>query len=601
LNKSSFEEYRSVMSCLSDLPPNTALQRARSASLRSHLDFYDATLRREIVALVYRAGGAWLLQATPLCALLMAGACLRNPVPETSYTPQPVEVTGTGSGADVETAAAGVTRDVTCPDGRLVVSSGSGYRLLVRALRNPPPPPYEVALPNPAPYQLGSWDNQLVHLANGDLLLVRAGSSTTPITPIPSWWNDWFGRTPPSPNRNGLRSAHILWRYSCSDGWSTVVALDAGTVAATDPNGALQMGWCSQGWPGAGGFDRQELYADPAGLDPDDPSRQRVYLSTRCTRFDDDSVAVFTSPDSGVTWQPSTIRLPPWTAVAMTTTPDGRLFMLHCYGSQPTLYWSNDRGGSLATPGGWDISFSDGTTTAPCGTLPSATVGVGQPTVIPVSLARASDETILATYPSAETVTRADGTTYMRQVQKVVWVVPTQVTGAPLVVPLLTVRAATQTGSVLQAAFIEDERSFVGPGPRATVLYWVETDGLPARGPVSMHARYILFQGALRWTAPALLSGPAGWAETRTANQTRGDYMKGGFFFDAKLNFVTAWPETSQVYARIITVEPPPSLVARNPRSMPGARIAPASSVDRAALPPGPCDNCARKPGPLTQ
>jgi hypothetical protein len=47
--------------------------------------------------------------------------------------------------------------------------------------------------PDPSPYSVTGWDNQLARLANGDLLLLRAGSSQVPIAEPPSWWEDSAG------------------------------------------------------------------------------------------------------------------------------------------------------------------------------------------------------------------------------------------------------------------------------------------------------------------------------------------------------------------------------------------------------------------------
>jgi hypothetical protein len=143
------------------------------------------------------------------------------------------------------------------------------------------------------------------------------------------------------PGRNGFRSAHLLWYFPAANcQWSTSpTAVDSGELSTILPSGLLQRGYCAQLAPGLAGFDRPELYVDPWGVNPSDPSKQRIYVSTFCGRckhppcavmqgaLDDDNVQVYTSLDSGATWKAG-MRLDPPQPMAMTSTPpNGRLFM----------------------------------------------------------------------------------------------------------------------------------------------------------------------------------------------------------------------------------------------------------------------------------
>jgi hypothetical protein len=526
-----------------------------------------------------------------LILLSLAAACSNNLVVTTPFTPTPIELTATG-GNDVETATGAVPPGRGCDDGRIVVTSGSGGRLISRPLANAGSGPFEVDWPDPSPYLLGGWDNQLGRLANGDLLLLHSGSSKVPIAGPPSWWEDWFGQAKnPGGSRDGFRSALILWRASCgvSGSFSLAGALDAGTVGATDSKGTITAGYCAQAWPGNGGFDRPELYVDPWGVNPHHPSKQRVFVSVRCMRFDDDSMAVFVSNDSGASWEPSRIRLPGWESVAMTSTESGRFYMFHC-NPTPTLYYSDDHGRTLAAPEGYDVSFKDaGGVAAQCTMPPGPSIGASQPAVVPATMTAIGDNAVLIGYPATEPATDAAGNAFARGVEEIVLVITSG--GDPLVVPLATIRAAGPRGSVLQATLVGDEQ------PTAThvaMLYWVETDDLPLDEKVTMHARYMVFFNAFATDGPHLLGSEGGWIETRTQGPSRGDYMKGGFFASGgELNFAATWPESSQLHGRILTVGPPSP--KGSTAALKDAKVAlKASPVSPASL--TPCNDCVHIP-----
>jgi hypothetical protein len=545
-----------------------------------------------------RLAGVGFLMVLPL-----ATAC-SNLVVTTPFTPMPIELTATAKdGGDVETATGVVPPRKGCDDGRIVVTSGSEFRLISRPLANAGPGPFEMSWPDQAPYSLAGWDNQLARLANGDLLLLHSGSSRVPIAGPPSWWEDWFGQdNNPGGHRDGLRSALVLWRASCGGpgSFSLAGAIDAGTVGASDPNRAVAVGYCAQGWPGNGGFDRPDLYVDPWGVDPQDTTKQRVFVSVRCNRFDDDSMVVFVSNDSGASWQPSTIRLPGWESVAMTSTASGRFYMFQCNGETPTLYYSDDHGKTLATQAGYDVSFKDASgVAAQCTWPPGPAIGAGQPGVTPATMVPIAENAVLIGYPSTEPATDAAGNSFTREVEEIVLVITSN--QDPIVLPLLTVRAAGPRGSVLQATLVGDEQ------PAAThvaMLYWAETDDLPLDAMVTMHARYIMFFNALDWDGPHLLGSEAGWLETRTGSQSRGDYMRGAFFYTkgdllnpgGHLNFAATWPESSQLHGRILTVGQPPRQLPLSAAAMKNAQVAPQAPAPSPTAPKPPCDNCPHPP-----
>lgn len=529
------------------------------------------------------------------------GAC------EVSNEPSPtpggaVQLTASGdSYVEITAAAAAPTGSGPCKDGMILIGAGNGtQRVLMGHLQSPLPASFDLAeldkttvtwkklsaTIDPPPTAVteapeGS-DSQAARLANGDLLLMWNGSTKSPLpnSASLSWWNDWgttgnvipSGMEPrfPSGQRDGYRHAHLIWRYSCAQGkWLTTRMLDGGMAQALDQKGKLQTGHCVKGAPGVAGFDRPELYVDPWGVNG---SEQRIFVSTRCVQPNgDDSTQVFMSPDTGANWNPSGIRLAASTPVVMTSTFNGRLFMLQPggqWGLVPTLHYSDDNGASLASvAGGYDISYPNPQPGEPTkfqlSQLKGQVTGVGEANSANISLARTGKNAVLAVYPAVE-VAQVNGKLVMRQVAAVVWVVTKDKNEAPNVTPVKIIRAQAADGSVLMPTFIQDDRP--DPSIRTNLLYWVETTSQPANNtdPVKLLARYITFTGVANDTEQ-LLSDPGGWEmNNREDYKAMGDYMRGSFYaHDGKMNFVAVWPQVpatvaaknrTQAFARVITL-----------------------------------------------
>lgn len=561
-----------------------------------------------------------------------------NPTKQTNPGNDPVQLIGAGSNyVEISAAAAAPIGNGVCKDGMILVATGgSNKQLLMGSVLPPFPTAFDMAEWDGSTKwaKLGSgaiqppatpttdapfgWDNQTARLANGDLLLMWNGRTTSLLTNTSelTWWDN-------PPGRNGFRPAQVFWRYSCSNGqWSaTSSVLDSGTATVLDQAGTPRSrGYCAELKPGVGGFDRPELYVDPFTVDPNDAGKQRIYVSTDCKRSDTDRrVQIFASPDSGTTWEPSAIALDSGTPVAMTSTSNGRLLLFQALGETPTLYYSDDKGKSLATSMAddgsgeekpsdrFDITFeySEVPQGQPdphageqkrfvVGALQSDVTGVGPPGVPTLSLARTGLNAAMAVYPAIETVT-VDGKQIERQVAAVVWVLTKDKDHGPIVVPIKIIRAQEPVGSVLMATFIQDDSPNQKVG--TSLLYWLETSSLPASttDPVKMIARYIVFAGIIP-SKEGVLSDAAGWElNNREPNHAVGDYMKGAFYSHAgALNFVAVWPQVpptvasrdrSQVYMRVISFVPGSASGEPKVEALSGARPARRATLRRPAKP----------------
>ena len=576
-----------------------------------------------------------------LLILLAMASCKSDcsPTKHTAPGSDPVPLTGSGAHyVEISAAAAAPVGNGVCKDGIILVASGgSNKQLLMGSVQTPFPSSFNLAewdglnkkwaklgsgpiqppqtLETEAPF---GWDNQTARLANGDLLLMWNGKTTSALTDISElpWWDTPAGR-------NGFRPAQVFWRYSCLTGqWSSTPGLlDSGTASVLDENGTPRpRGYCAELRPGFGGFDRPELYVDPFTVDPNDASKQRIYVSTDCKRTADRHVQIFASPDSGQSWEPSGITLDPGTPVAMTSTFNGRLLLFQHLGETPTLYYSDDKGKSLAISMAddgsgeekpsdrFDITFEypEPLPGKPdphageqkkfvVGALQSDVTGVGPPGVPTLSLARTGLNAAMAVYPAIENVT-VNGKQIERQVAAVVWVLTRDKDHGPIVVPIKIIRAQAPGGSVLMATFIEDDSPSQKVG--TSLLYWLETVSPPASPtePIKMLARYLVFTGIIPTKEEGLLSDAAGWEiNNRKPQHALGDYMKGAFYsHGGALNFVAVWPQVpptvaskdrSQVYMRLISFVPEGGVEQPSPEKMFGARPALRASLRQPTRP----------------
>lgn len=571
-----------------------------------------------------------LVLLSPITLILLhsflAHACDPTPPPQPAQISPPVHLK---SSYDLwlETSA-GVAH--TAADGwkLFVFGSSKGLSAKLTDFSNSPVAPLSDGLLPPSPPNTRYWANDqlTVQLANGDVLLSWNGSSQIYDADLKQnavWWNKWPTLDSKAPKdkgysqfREGVRAAELFWRYSAAnDTWTASGMLDTAYVGGMDKNSAFQSGYCASGVPWVGGLDRPELYPDPWGVNAGDITKQRLYLSAMCSTvdfnkplqfdkngvvvYDDQAQQLFISPDSGVTWQSSKLRLNPG-VTPMTASSSGRLFMLQ-YGasaqglSVPVVYVSDDQGQTLSPETPWespvDMSYrNEAKQILAVSVLPASTVGLGPPYVYPLSIAAVGPSAVIVVYPSQEAFyVEGDLTdegfpkTHLRQVAVVTMLLSPK-GQSPSVIPITIIRAKSELGSVVMTGLITDNRAVDNP---ASLLYWMETTSTPwdpvgvnsitcAWGtPVGVAVRYALFAGPSQFPGPiGTLSDPAGFQRCppqppvlpNLPAWSFGDYMKGTSYFDEQagtVNFVPVWSQEVvpsvnahlvQPFARIIPV-----------------------------------------------
>jgi hypothetical protein len=498
------------------------------------------------------------VEAAPV-ALVPGASPVPDPIP---FSPLPLTV---------ETAAGMVPPRPGCPQGSLVLFGGNQHSVFARPLLDPAASSVAWKPVTGTTARPSGWDGQLQRLINGDLLVLFNSESSDPVPAgsQPSWWNQWFAPAPADRPavRNGFRHVEMLWRTSCgvdAASWEPpMVNFDTALLKGTDPKGIAQAGYCGKKAPGLGGLDRPQLAVDPWGVDPNDPRRQRIFLASMCDRGDDSSVQVWTSNDTGKTWPTAGWRLPVAGMTALTAVASGRLFVLQCDPNGTVkVYWSDDHGKSKA--GEMDITQPG----LPCAALQSSEAGVSQPDVNEESLARIGPDSVVATYPSVETVSTKPFL-QKRQVYPVVRIGPGPDGKLRSYTPTI-LRAMDATGSVLQAQLVEEDRQIAAD--RTAVLFWLETSalapnivpGFPGR---NLKARALM----IRDFGPGTAASPmisfdvsdGTWFWATTENQGLGDFTKGGFAVDeyGVSHFVLSWPEVADNKVTVLTpsLEPSPS------------------------------------------
>jgi hypothetical protein len=489
-----------------------------------------------------------------ICASLLTflGGC--SPTFQATVQPQSTQLQGLAGLGEmrVQGAAPGASG---CKSGGVLVTSGGGTTPSVfRTASIPVGGPLAATTVDSASLQLNktdnfiSADNHVLRLQDGTLYISWLYSSSAPLAQKPTWWDAVAG--PPNNLPAGSRGSMLqLTSTNCGNSWTRLPDLDSAVVADG------YWGW-PQGTgddnkaPWVGGWDRQEVYADPF--------TGRLYATIRATTstlpgytdHSDDAYLLFYSGDGGKNWTLSPIRFPAWEPLSMTTTPSGRLFLAHCMGTEDgtrlSVSWVDpkDLGGN--SPTGSTIIANGTGKFDECGTLPQdkLPVGVTFEYLSHVSLSRIganSADSIRITYPRVE-----DG----KQVSYVMGL-SFGADGNPLLVPLNVVRAHDDGGAVLFASFIESD----GPEAKQTnvaVLYWLETTGAG-----TIVTRYAVVKDGWEWTSPADLSLAGGVrADWKPDGSWIGHYIRGGFHADANgFYYVALWPENGVPTMNMVTVE----------------------------------------------
>jgi hypothetical protein len=537
--------------------------------------------------------------------LCFVGAC-NTPQPATQPGPLANATQVPNSSGMVELTAGAVAPTAT-QGGRIVISgqgtsTGIGVPTGIAVATPYPtagPPDCATADPKLPCYAHFDNDQETVQLPGGDFLVSWSGYSAANPTQFKntSWYSTWVPAPAPNvgplnPNgtniypvtqRDGIRAAQLLWRYSAqTQQFSWVGALDMATVGATGQNDNLQPAYCAPGVPFTSyGMDRPELYADPWD------SQHRVYLSGGCTLATDPfNRQIWTSFDYGADWQNSTIRLPNGLVTAMTSTPDGILYILQYTGEQPpstapanapgfvyvpTLYFSTDHGGSLSqdpNPANSGQPLALDATYNTCGGTPVCQSGgqylpaqLGFPSgafktnVNPLALTAVGPNSVLLVYSAWTPAKLQNAIPVSQQVAPVVMVLGAP--NNPLIVPLTVITPAVPGGAVLLPSFITDNRNVGNP---VAMLYWLETDPTTS----TAKARYMLFLGAGSFPtaaqdlSPSFPIAPMGLSVLPAT--FLGDYMKGASYIttdsnnNQTVNFTPVWPQTILDSAGNVTI-----------------------------------------------
>ncbi len=411
-----------------------------------------------------------------------------------------------------------------------------------------------VTLPSPVRSEPGpSVHNQVVRLASGELFLVRQGVASAEVTAPPAAaaaFAQWQAST------GGERVVLSTWRSSeRGRTWTRVGSLDSALVL----DGTC--GWPREveGKPRPGGWDRPQVYVDPW--------TGNLFLAMGCVAgtapaFRDHAVTdsiVYSSRDEGTTWKLAA-RLPRGQPVTLTTTSDGRLYLVQALAAEaPTaacrLTWLDSP--YLEVAGKADVSFGDaGKPEGRCALLPSDRLvpRVGQPREPAPTISRVAgrkgEHVIRLAYPAV-----VDG----RQVQRT-GVLRISATGKVDAKAGPTIVAEDPKGSVLSAVFVETDRAdhALKEECDTALLYWVET--VPLKG--EMIARGALVAGPSGWTPAFDLSRAGGKRRAwKPSGEFLGDAMEGAFSTDGKtLRFLAQWPESSppniDLHATVVSCRP---------------------------------------------
>lgn len=477
------------------------------------------------------------------------------------------------------------------PGGRIVISTGQP-RHLAKLLSRPifdakgnidySTPTTEAEYPV-GPNKAIATDNQLIRLKNGVLLAFKDSYT----------WDD-FGANPPewkdeivsgSGDHKGQRAAETVFRsadggkswelYSVVD-FATMFEGKFGKPRPMNDKGA-DVGLEAQGrrpdgtrkwW--VGGPDRTEVYACPF--------TGNVYLTTRVIsgpiKEGDqqyNTMLLLYSKDGGKTWELIRDDLIAWSPLVMTSTPNGRLFLMQECGSQPTVlfsintnlkkqkpiiskpyavYYDEDGKPVQAFAPGVKNPFS--TAARPIQAQGPATIDYFIQCAHP-TISRLSTDTKTSVIRVAYQAQNVDG----MQEARVIRVEVKDPKQAPVVTPITTVHAEDQANySIVYAAFIDPDYMDMPRRAKSntSVLYWIEAPR-PGMNPRTYAMRYLVMDGERSVSHPAYLSVEKGQPRTRAKRQDLGDYMTGGFFwYNNTLNYLCQWVEPDGIKANIVTI-----------------------------------------------
>ena len=440
-------------------------------------------------------------------------------------------------------------------------------------------------------------DNQVVRLASGDVLIQRDSMTTQLGTGTDVSWKNtrtmlydastakWFSKT----------AAHGCFTFFRSNpkslgleyvGMLNLAEYESGTFGRPRPMSAkykADVSWDQQGkdkdgipmfWPGSG--DRTELYCCPF--------TNNLYLTTRVisgpsTKKEtaQDLGLLFGSKDEGKTWK-LLKKFDGWSPFVMTSTPDGRLWVLNQnYAGMinadtaflmPKLLVSRPVAKNTLPEGFNEKLFSEKEFDRAAG--PNAVameVKQSHPSIARL-INRPGGEGVLLSYQVQNSMGNQE-----------ICIVKAQINGGIITTKKIcqlnankfnkniaaktTSKVSTEESgprkdhSAMYAAFIQPDLAGVDPSlwRDDSVLYWIDAHAPVAKDP-HYTARYAFFSGG-ELVNGGFLSSKDGVQRDWLTQRDPGDYMKSGSFFnkDKSISFVPVWCEFDGLHATMITVK----------------------------------------------
>jgi hypothetical protein len=388
----------------------------------------------------------------------------------------------------------------------------------------------KVTLPSSPPSGLES-DNMLARRKDGTLLLARGLVLN------------------PSPQTTATRSSTGIWALSpanCgTDTWQRLAIIDPQDRTRYAPPGFPGDPNASYGTPQGvapacpgpagticqmGGWDREELYADPfsnnvyltmtgnGGTDPANGGGP-IYADT----------LLFRSADGGTNWGLTYHDVGEKVVPVMMTAIPGRLFLFTCRAAYPYLWWSDDNGVTLKG----NVRFSNSEL---CG---GGQWGVdGSTSISRVRWSADKTATIRVVYP----VTHSDN----RQRFAIFNI---RVTGAGAVYPTFVREVSVSNTDVLQVSQVEPDVSMSGLSTDNTsLIFWKEMSA-PGVAPQVARTRGMLVRDELQYSAIFNVSTTSsGNARSWPSTAKTGDYDRGAFYYDSssmQLRYFIPWIEVT--------------------------------------------------------
>ena len=472
-----------------------------------------------------------------------------------------------------------------CPLGKIAIATGSPRntaQLLSRPLYGPDGQIDITSSTTGVQYPTGpnkaiATDNQIIRLKDGSLLVAKDGSIWDNISPNPPvWFNETITG---SGDRKRQRGGVLLFRSTdCGDTWTLHATVDFATLldgkygvprpmgdADGDGDDEADVPFDKQGkhpdgslkwW--IGGADRTEIYACPF--------TGHLYLTTRVVsgpykRESDanpilpqrNTALLLYSKDNGKTWESVKEDFPAWSPIVMTSTPNGRLFLFHLIGSQPTIYFSKEPVATGQKPNigsGYPAYYVEGGNSVPNAWAKPADVDIFYQLYHP-SISRVSTDSASSKVRAAYHAVNSQG----MQESPVITIDVQDPNTNPVVKPVKLVRAQDPTNySVLYFNFIDPDYIDlpIDTPSNASVGYWIEVPR-PGLADKKFAIRHSIFEGDFNTTCPANLSVQDGKPRTWSTSQNLGDYMTGGFFWrNQQLNYLAQWVEPDGIKANIV-------------------------------------------------